>query len=305
MSNNPNRGTGVTLSSAGSRYWRSKSAYLGVIPFLVFTGIFLLYPTWNVVTGAFQDDQGQFDTAKVKELAASPIVRNAFYNSLEISFKTAILGAILGGLFAWALTTGKPGGIFYNISVALSSVLAQFGGVMLTFAFLATFGFNGVISSIFVKLSPDSFLAQSAWLYTLNGLAVVYTFFQIPLMVLVFLPTIENMKPQWREASDSLGGSAREYWVRVGIPVLTPSFFGAMLLLFVNSFSAYATAATLVNMSDFLTPLQIGNALSSEVGGANPQEAKALSLAMVIVVIIVMFIYAQIRRRVSRWESSR
>ena len=237
--------------------------------------IFLIYPTWSVITGAFKNDKGAFDTAKIHELLASKAVHKAFQNSLEISLKTAVLGSILGGLFAWALVSGKPGGVFYRFSVAISSVLAQFGGVMLTFAFLATFGFNGVISSIFVKAAPNSFLAQSSWLYSLNGLAVVYTFFQIPLMVLVFLPTIENMKPQWREASESLGGSAFEYWRRVGIPVLTPSFFGAMLLLFVNSFSAYATAATLINLSDFLTPLQIGNALSSEVGGANPQEAKA------------------------------
>ena len=164
---------------------------------------------------------------------------------------------------------------------------------------------NGLVSSLFVKIAPNSFLAQSAWLYTINGLAVVYTFFQIPLMVLVFLPTLENMRPQWREASDSLGGSTFEYWRSVGIPILTPSFFGAMLLLFVNSFSAYATAATLINLSDFLTPLQIGNALSSEVGNANPQTAKALSMAMVIVVIIVMTLYALIRRRVSRWEAAR
>lgn len=305
MAKNQYQRTGTASGGTGSRYWRSRSPYLGVLPFFIFTGIFLLYPTYSVITGAFQDEKGQFDISKVKELLASPVVRHAFSNSLEISFKTAVLGSILGGLFAWALVSGKPGGVFYKVSVALSSVLAQFGGVMLTFAFLATFGFNGVVSSIFVKVAPDSFLAQSSWLYTLNGLAVVYTFFQIPLMVLVFLPTIENMKPQWREASDQLGGKASEYWVRVGIPVLTPSFFGAMLLLFVNSFSAYATAATLVNMADFLTPLQIGNALSSEVGGANPQEAKALSMAMVVVVIIVMALYAQIRRRVSRWESAR
>lgn len=304
MTKSQYQGTGTTRG-AGSRYWRKKSKYLGVFPFFAFTSVFLLYPTYSVITGAFTNAKGNFDVTKINELISSKIVRNAFQNSLEISFKTAILGSILGGLFAWALVSGKPGGIFYRVSVALSSVLAQFGGVMLTFAFLATFGFNGVISSIFVKAAPNSFLAQSSWLYTLNGLAVVYTFFQIPLMVLVFLPTIENMKPQWREASDQLGGNASEYWIRVGIPVLTPSFFGAMLLLFVNSFSAYATAATLVNMADFLTPLQIGNALSSEVGGANPQEAKALSMAMVIVVIIVMAIYAQIRRRVSRWESSR
>ena len=297
--------TGSTASGTGSRYWRKKSAYLGVLPFFIFTSIFLLFPTYSVVTGAFRSEDGKYNPGKVSELLQTVAVRNAFKNSLEISLKTAIFGAILGGLFAWALTTGKPGGIFYRISIALSSVLAQFGGVMLTFAFLATFGFNGVVSSLAVKFAPDSFLAQSSWLYTINGLSVVYTFFQIPLMVLVFLPTIENMKPQWREASESLGGSAFEYWRRVGIPVLTPSFFGAMLLLFVNSFSAYATAATLINLSDFLTPLQIGTALSSEVGGANPQEAKALSMFMVVVVIIAMAIYAQIRRRVSRWESTR
>jgi putative spermidine/putrescine transport system permease protein len=305
MGQSQNQRTGTANGGTGSRYWRKRSAYLGVVPFFIFTGIFLIYPTWSVITGAFKNEAGEFDTAKISELYASPIIREAFGNSLEISYKTSILGAILGGLFAWALVSGKPGGVFYKVSVAISSVLAQFGGVMLTFAFLATFGFNGVISTLAIKLAPDNFLAQSSWLYTINGLAVVYTFFQIPLMVLVFLPTIENMKPQWREASDALGGSPLEYWRSVGIPILTPSFFGAMLLLFVNSFSAYATAATLVNLSDFLTPLQIGNALSSEVGNANPQTAKALSMAMVIVVIIVMAIYAQIRRRVSRWESSR
>lgn len=305
MANIQYQGAGTAKSGTGSRYWRKRSAYLGVIPFFVFTGIFLLYPTYSVVTGAFRDEQGVYNPGKIAELFNDPIVRSAFGNSMEISIKTAILGSILGGLFAWTLATAKPGGIFYKFSVALSSVLAQFGGVMLVFAFLATFGFNGVISSLAVKIAPDSFLAQSAWLYTINGLSVVYTFFQIPLMVLVFLPTIENMKPQWREASDQLGGRTFEYWVRIGIPVLTPSFFGAMLLLFVNSFSAYATAAVLINMSDFLTPLQIGNALSSEVGGANPQVAKTLSMFMVVVVIIAMAIYAQIRRRVSRWESSR
>ena len=305
MTNSQYQRTGSTLHGTGSRYWWKRRAYLGVIPFFIFTGVFLLFPTYNVITGAFKNSKGQFDTSQINQLLNSSLVHHAFLNSLQISVQTAMLGSILGGLFAWVLVTSKSGSWFYRISVALSSVLAQFGGVMLAFAFLATFGFNGVISSLVAKIFPNSFLAQSAWLYGINGLTVVYTFFQIPLMILVFLPTIENMKPQWREASDSLGGSTREYWIRVGIPVLTPSFFGAMLLLFVNSFSAYATAANLINLPDFLTPLEIGNALSSEVGGSNAQAAKGLSMIMVVVVIIAMAIYAQIRRRVSRWESSR
>jgi len=301
--NNPRADT--AKGSVGSRHWRGKAAYLGVLPFFLFSGVFLLYPTLNVISGAFKNEKNQFSTAALSEALHSSITRNAFKNSLEISLRTAIAGAILGGFFAWALVTGKKKGFFYRISVALSSVLAQFGGVMLTFAFLATFGFNGVISTLALKVMPHSFLADSAWLYGLNGLTVVYTFFQIPLMILVFLPTIENLRPQWREASDSLGGNSREYWTRIGIPVLTPSFAGAALLLFVNSFSAYATAATLINLSSFLTPLQIANALSSEVGGANPAEAKALSFMMVVVVSVVMALYALLRRKVTKWEQSR
>jgi putative spermidine/putrescine transport system permease protein len=276
--------------------------YLGVIPFFIFSGIFLVFPTISVVFGAFHNDKNEWSSKIFLGLLKDPISRNAFINSIQISSWTAISGAIIGGLFAWTLATSKEGSFFYKISVALSSVLAQFGGVMLTFAFLATFGFNGVISNLAVKHYPNSFLANSSWLYTLGGLAVVYTFFQIPLMVIVFLPTIQNMKPQWRESSDALGGNTWEYWLKVGIPILTPSFFGAALLLFVNSFSAYATAATLVNISSLLTTLQIATALQSEVGGANPTEAKALSLFMVAVVTLALFLYSLLRKRVSKWE---
>ena len=258
-----------------------------------------------MISGAFKDSTNKVNTKILTETLNSTIARHAFLNSLEISTKTAIAGAIIGGLFAWALVSGKPGGYFYRFSVALSSVLAQFGGVMLTFAFLATFGFNGLISTLAVKIAPDSFLAQSAWLYGMTGLSVVYTFFQIPLMVLVFLPTLENMRPQWREASDALGGKAWEYWLRIGIPILTPSFAGAALLLFVNSFSAYATANTLISLTDFLTPLEIASALSSETGGSNPAEAKSLSFAMVVVVFIAMSLYALLRRKVTKWEQQR
>jgi len=299
------KGTGSANGGTGSRYWRSKTAYLGVLPFLILSGVFLIYPTYNVITGAFQDGKGAYDTTTFLEVYHSPIARHAFSNSLIISLQTAIFGSIIGGLFAWALVTGKPGGLFYRISVALSSVLAQFGGIMLTFAFLATFGFKGLVSTFVAHFAPHSFIAESTWLYSRTGLAVLYTFFQIPLMVLVFLPTLENLKPQWREASDALGGKAYEYWLRVGIPILTPSFAGAALLLFVNSLSAYATAATLINMRDFVTPLEIAGALNSEVGGANPAEAKSLSVFMVIVVVIAMGLYALLRRRVSKWEQRR
>ena len=265
--------TGPAQGRTGSRYLRNKTAYLGVIPFSLLVGIFLLYPTFEVIRGAFRNLEDKPSTKIIKDLLSSESARKGFMNSLELSAKTAIIGAIFGALFAWAVSSGKNDGFFRRFTLAAGGVLAQFGGVMLTFAFLATFGFNGLISGWASNHFPNSVIAQSSWLYGMNGLTILYAFFQIPLMFLVFLPSMDNMRPQWREASDALGGSTFEYWRRVGIPILTPSFLGAALLLFANSFSAYATAASLITSGTFITPLQISDSLSSEVGGANAATA--------------------------------
>ena len=297
-----NSNTGSALRGVGIRAWRKHSAYAGVAPFLLLVSIFLLWPTVSVISGAFQDTNGKFSLATIKSVVASSIHLAAFKHSLQVSTITSITAAVIGALFAWAVSTGRPGGVLRRFSLSASGVLAQFGGVMLTFAFLATFGFNGLVTTLFLKIAPHSFFGHPTWLYSITGLCIVYSFFQIPLMFLVFLPTLDNLKPQWREASDGLGGSTVEYWRHVGIPVLTPAFLGSFLLLFANSFSAYATAASLISQGSIITPLEISGAISSETGSSNPALAKALSLGMVVVVVVVMALYTLLRKRVSRWE---
>jgi putative spermidine/putrescine transport system permease protein len=289
-------------TGTGSRFWRNKRDYLGVLPFLLLSGLFLLWPTLNVVYGAFFTDEGKFSLDYVTNTIKDDAFKIPFIHSLQISVWSSLVGGLIGALFAWAVSTGKPDGIARRFVLAAGGVLAQFGGVMLAFAFFATFGFNGFVTSLALKYSETNLLASPNWLYELFGLGVVYTFFQIPLMFIVFLPAVENLKPQWREASEGLGGSSKDYWFRIGFPVLFPSFLGGLLLLFVNAFSAYATAAALISQGTIIAPLSIGNALSSETGGASAPLAKTLSLYMVLVVVIVMAIYTLLRKRVSKWE---
>lgn len=296
------------MSNTGSemrtsvRHWSKYSNYLGVLPFLTLVFIFLIWPTLNVVTGALVNENGHLSTVLIRKTLNDEGYSRQFLHSIQLSISTSVSGSILGALLAWAVSVGKPDGVFRRFTLAAGGVLAQFGGVMLTFAFLATFGFNGFLSTLAMKHWSSLPIASPTWLYGLVGLGVVYTFFQIPLMFLVFLPSIENLRPQWREASESLGGSNFEYWVKIAIPILIPSFLGGTLLLFVNSFSAYATAAALISQGSIITPLGIAGALSSEVGGASAPLAKTLSLLMVTVVLIVMTAYALLRRRVSKWE---
>jgi putative spermidine/putrescine transport system permease protein len=172
---------------------------------------------------------------------------------------------------------------------------------MLAFAFLATFGFNGMVTIFFANNFGDSFLSNPTWLYNMTGLAVVYTFFQIPLMLIVFLPAVEGLRIEWREANDSLGGSTWNYWRNVAGPILFPSFLGALLLLFANAFSAYATAAALISQGSPIVPLQIRGAIGSEVALGGAALGKALALGMVVIVILVMGLYVLLQRRVGKW----
>jgi putative spermidine/putrescine transport system permease protein len=295
------QGASLASGGAGSRGLRRVRTYAPLLPFLGYVTLFLLLPTFLVVLGAFQNEDGTLTLGNLQAVLTEQSFINAFSRSIQLSVTTALAGAVLGGLLAWAVAAGDPEGELRHVVVAAAGVLAQFGGVMLAFAFLATFGFNGLVTIVVSEVFGVDLLAGGAWLYGLTGLAVVYTYFQIPLMLIVFLPALQGLRQEWYDASASLGGSSWSFWRHVGGPILAPSFLGATLLLFANAFSAYATAAALVSQGSPIVPLQIKVALSSEVILGQANVGKALALGMIVVVSIVMALYALVQRRASRW----
>jgi putative spermidine/putrescine transport system permease protein len=274
-------------------------ALLGVLPFFTYTAIFLVLPTLVVVVGAFLDGNSRPTLGNLSALA-QPQITTAFLRSVVLSGVTAVLGAVFGALLAYAVSTAREGSQLRRLVTSVCGVLAQFGGVTLAFAFVATVGSQGFVTLGLQKMGID--LASSTWLFEPDkGLVLVYTYFQIPLMLIVFLPAVQGLRPQWREAAESLGASTWSYWRHVAGPILAPSFIGAMLLLFTNAFSAYATAAALISQGSPIIPLQIGGTLSSEVILGQENIGKAMALGMVAIVAVVMTSYVVLERRTTRW----
>ena len=120
--------------------------------------------------------------------------------------------------------------------------------------------------------------------------------------LLVTREMLEALRPQWTEANATLGGTRADYWMRIGFPVLAPSFIGSLLLLFANAFSSYATAAALISQGSQIVPLQIRAALTSETVLGRANLAGSLALGMVIVMVVVMSLYALLERRATRWQ---
>jgi putative spermidine/putrescine transport system permease protein len=271
---------------------------LALLPFLGYLVVFLVVPTVTVIVGAFQED-GRFSMGGISALF-EPVTLETLRTSVLLSAVSALIGSVFGGLLAYLVVTGRPDSLLRRFVTALSGVLAQCGGVMLAFAFIATIGAGGVLTE-WLRDHADLDVYGSGWLFDLPGLILVYSYFQIPLMVIVFLPALDGIRPQWREAAVNLGASTWQYWTQVAFPLLRPAFLGATLLLFANAFAAYATAAALVSQGNPIVPLLIRSGLSSEVLLGQQNLAFALAFEMIVVVAVVMTLYGVLLRRTSRW----
>ena len=280
---------------------RGVARYAGLTPFALYVLIFLAIPTTLAVTTGFFAEDGSFTWNNITGLF-TPTILGTFASSFWVSAVTAIIGAIVGALVCYALLGTRPDGALRTIVDSLASVLAQFGGVMLAFAFIATIGLQG-LATLFIKnqLGIDIY-SESFWLYQVPGLLLPYIYFQVPLMVITFMPALQGLKSQWAEANATLGGTKFTYWTRIAAPVLAPSFFGSLLLLFANAFSSYATAAALISQGAQIVPLQIRAALVSETVLGRENMAGALALGMIVVMVVVMWGYSVLQSRTSRWQ---
>jgi len=260
-----------------------------------------------VLLGAFQDKADNFTVDNIRLLFHHPYI-DAYKTSLEISLVTSLLGG-LGGLFIAyaAIRDGTPKWIRNGITT-FSGVAANFGGVPLAFAFIATVGPLGLVT-VFLRdhahwnlydhsITPWS--SETFSLFSKSGVELAYLYFQFPLMILVIAPAIDGLRREWREAASNLGASQWQFWRHVGVPVLMPSLLGALILLFGNAFAAYATAYSLSSGSVNIVPNLISAYYTGNVLD-NPHLAQAMAFGMFVVLTVMMLLYIPLQRRSARW----
>lgn len=274
--------------------------WAGLVPFAAFLFLFLLLPTYGIITRAFTGDGSP--SAFFQAFTDN---RQAFWGSAKLSLVTALLGVVFGTLIAYAAATATRPRWLRSVVSAFSGVAANMGGVVLAFLFFTLLGRQGLGTKVIREGAGYDLYGADWWGNGISdfwGWVIVYMYFQVPLMVLVTLPAIDGLKPAWREASSNLGGTTWTYWRRVGLPVLAPSMLGGFLLLFANAFSAYATVYALNNQSN-VVPVRISFGLSGDVG-VRSSTPYALATWMIVVIGLAMGGYLLLRRRAERWQAA-
>jgi putative spermidine/putrescine transport system permease protein len=252
-----------------------------------------------VLLGAFKGAQGGWTTDNISKLFDSPYI-DAFKTSIEISLVTSLLGGVLGLAVAYAAIREHTPRWIRSVLTTFSGVAANFGGIPLAFAFIATVGIQGIVTAFLRDHFNWDPTTHGFSLFTKRGVELVYMYFQLPLMILVIAPAIDGLRREWREAAANLGASPFQFWRYVGLPVLMPSILGAVILLFGNAFAAYATAYSLTSGTVSIVPILIGAYYTGNVLD-NPHLAQALALGMFVVLAVMMLLYIPLQRRAARW----
>jgi putative spermidine/putrescine transport system permease protein len=279
---------------------RAAARYAALLPFVAYVGYFLAFPLVKIIIGAFQSPTtGAWTTANV-DTAVHGVYLEGFRQSITLSLIAAVIPGIIGMLIAYAIFTAKRASFLRQIVITASGVFANFGGVPLAFVFIASVGSSALVTTWLNDIGINLYNLGFS-ISNLTGMELVYSYFQIPLMVLIILPALEGLRPAWREAAENLGARSWQFWRYVGGPVLLPSFLSCLIILFGSAFAAYATAEALTSGSIPLTSIQIGNLVSGNVIANGTNLGEALAFGMVIIIAILMVFYLLMQRRASKW----
>ena len=273
---------------------------LAGVPFVAFIGLFLVYPTaivlWRSVTPGGT-------LGRIPSSARSPIpYQSSFVNSIQLSLASGLIGAVIGlapgARHRYDLQRPR---CLRPLLESWSAVASQLGGVPLAFAFVAAIGTQGILTKVLRETTGFDLVDHGIGPNGFWGLVAVYLYFQIPLMFLVILPAVGGLKKTWQEAAAVLGAPPSRYWRSVALPLLTPSFIGGFLLLFVNAFSAYATAYVL-SPSTQIVPLQIRFLLQGNVITGEQGLAYAIVTWTVVLLLAAVLVMGLANRRAAIWS---
>jgi putative spermidine/putrescine transport system permease protein len=276
-------------------------AWLGLLPFFLFSTAFMFLPALYLVVGSFRNNAGDVTLQNYQDLQTG-IIPGAFLTTIEVSLVTAVAGGLFGLLLAYSVILGGLPRFLRTALMTFSGVASNFAGVPLALAFIFTLGQLSFLT-VFLKGLGIDIYDGGFRLTSKFGVELVYMYFQFPLMVLIIAPALEGLRRDWREAAENMGASSYQYWRHVALPILTPSILGTMILLFGNAFGAQATAFQLTGGTLNLVPIIIGAQIRGDVLH-NPGLGYAMAMGMVAIMALAIGLYSLLQRRAERWLRS-
>jgi putative spermidine/putrescine transport system permease protein len=263
-----------------------------MLPFAVFFIAFQLAPlVWVAVSSFYSDTYEAWGVGNYSDILTSPFYLQAMRFSLDISIWSSVFGLLIALVSSYSLRQlGRTK--LHDFVMSFTNMTSNFAGVPLAFAFVILLGLNGCLTLLLKKYG----LMESFNLYSRDGLIVLYTYFQIPLGVLLLYPAFDALREDWRESAALLGAGRWRYWRHIGLPVMFPALMGTFVILLANALGAYATVYALTNGNFNVVPVRIAALVSGDIS-LDPNMGSALAMLLVVLMVFITLIHQWLLRR--------
>lgn len=263
-----------------------------LLPFFAVFFAFQIAPfIWILVNSFYSQTEEAWGLVNYSDILSSPFYLQAIRFSLDISFWSSFYGviiALIGGYSLRQLGTGR----LQRFVLSFANMTSNFAGVPLAFAFVIMMGLNGFFTLLLKKYGViDGFN-----IYSRDGLILIYTYFQIPLGILLLYPAFDGLRTEWQESAALLGAPRWRFWLHIGIPVLTPALLGTFVILLANALGAYATLYALTTGNFNVVPIRIAALVAGDIT-LDPNLGSALSVLLVLLMALITVVHQWLLRR--------
>ena len=210
-----------------------------IVPLAVALGIgavlaaLFVWPLVEGLRGAFVDAGGRPTLAFVSLVFANPVYRQGFVNSLGVASASTVLAGAAGlGLAVVLERFSFPGRGLLSALVPLPLIVPPFVGAIGIKQLLGPFG---ALNALLARLGFERAGLPIDWLREGRFWAVVLltALHLYPVVYFNASAALANVNPEMEEAAQNLGASRVRRFAKVTLPLIFPSLFAALTIVFI------------------------------------------------------------------------
>ena len=210
---------------------------LGVGLIWLFLALFLVYPLTRIFYDAVTDEAGRLTLANFVAFFSDSFYLRALWKSLVLGLATVAASSVIGIAVAFLLVRYdfRGRGLFSYLTLIPIISPPLVGTLGFTFILGRAGSVNVLLMDVFDMLKPINFL------YGIHGVVLVETLHLFPMITLNVVDALGKIDPALEEAAESVGARGwRKFWT-VTLPLTTPGYVAGALLVFIWTFSDFAT----------------------------------------------------------------
>ena len=216
--------------------------YLLVSPYLLHVAVFVLFPvvfsvvltfhSWNIIS-----PMQYIGLANYERLFKDRLFWQAIWNTLRFLIVHIPLQILLALALAELLNRTVRGASFFRAAFFLPVIVS---GVVVTILWQQLLSFN---SGLLNRLLTAVALPRVAWLddpaIAMYSIAVMATWKNVGLYVILFLVGLQSVPEQYYEAADMEGATNWQKFRYITLPIINPTTFTVVVLSTISGFSLF------------------------------------------------------------------